>query len=118
MAVYIYHFMQKIGHAGHYAGCADDLEARMDEHAKTTWVPFDEPSYAEGKRRLGEKHGNGAVLMGVANSRNIEYVLARVWPDQGYKLEQYLKKQFKNTPRLCPICNPDALNYLPMENVQ
>lgn len=113
MAVYMFHFIEKIGgRAGHYVGETDNLEARLEEHARTTWMPLDEPSYAEGKKRTGVKHGAGATLMGVANSRKIEYVLARVWSDQGRDLEKRIK-QFKNTPRLCPICTPGAETRMP-----
>lgn len=112
MAVYMFHFFIKVGRAGHYTGAADDLETRFDEHANTTWVPYSEPSYAEGKKRLGEKHGKGATLMGVVNSRNIPYVLARVWQDKSFAFEKMLKTKIKNAPWLCPICTPGAEQHL------
>lgn len=117
MSVYILHLSEKMGHAQHYVGYAEDVEARLDEHAATTWEPYEEPSYAEGKRKLGEKHGPGATFMGVVNSRGISYVLARVWEDGDQRLEKLIKS-YKKTALLCPLCNDRAMNYLNMESVQ
>ncbi len=88
---YLIHFARPIGNptnprgqAQHYLGHAEDLEARLDAHAK----------------------GNGARLMEVVAELEVPWQLVRTWPgDRG--VEKRLKRQH-NAPRLCPICNPDG----------
>jgi predicted GIY-YIG superfamily endonuclease len=82
MTVYLVHFEHKYHHAGHYLGCARDLEARLQQH----------------------QAGKGARLMEVITQAGIPWRLARTW-EGGWGLEKYLKRQ-KNSPRLCPLCSP------------
>ena len=89
MTVYLIHFDQKLAHAQHYLGSADDLQARLACH----------------------RSGNGARLMEVITEQGIPWRLARTWPGNR-KLERELKRQ-KGSPRLCPICNPTANHRKP-----
>jgi predicted GIY-YIG superfamily endonuclease len=82
--VYLLHFAEKLHHAQHYLGSADDLEARLACH----------------------RSGNGARLMEVINEHGIPWQLARTWPGDR-TLERRLKRR-KEGRRLCPICNPRA----------
>lgn len=83
--VYLLHFDQPYKHARHYLGSADDLDARLARHAS----------------------GNGARLIEVISQAGITWRLARTWPG-GRDLERQLKRR-KNTPTLCPLCSPKAL---------
>ena len=89
MTVYLIHFDAKLCHAQHYLGSADNVEARLECHRK----------------------GNGARLMEVITEHGIPWRLARTWPGDR-KLERELKRQ-KGSPRLCPICNPNANHRKP-----
>lgn len=80
--VYLIHFNTPYKHAKHYLGSADNLEERLDRHQK----------------------GNGARLMQVITEADITWRLARTWP--GGRPEERRLKQQKNSPRMCPICNP------------
>lgn len=99
--VYIIHLSEKISdRAQHYTGSTDDLEGRLDEHAHTVW------------HGPNNKTGSGAVLLGVANVRNIPWELARVWNGVERDFE-YKVKAWKNARLLCPVCNPaTAYNHL------
>ncbi|MDX2242361.1 MAG: hypothetical protein NW224_16880 [Leptolyngbyaceae cyanobacterium bins.302] len=89
--VYLLHFIDPISPdhtAQHYLGSADDWEARIEQH----------------------RQGQGARLCEVAKSRNIGFVVARLWVGallrryrKGRDLERALKQR-KNSPRFCPIC--------------
>jgi hypothetical protein len=95
--------------AGHYMGAAEDLITRLDEHVRTTWERLEEPiKLDDGSIITGVTHGPGATFMGVVNSHGIPWRLARTWQGD-YELEKKLKSR-KEAPRLCPICNPQALN--------
>ena len=121
MTVYLIHLDQPLDRgmgrngtqlqAAHYIGETDDLETRLEEHRTSTWEAFDEPSAAEGPLRKGEKHGNGATFLAVANSRGIDWSLVRVWEGQGREFEQRLKS-YKNAPLLCPVCTVNALEHM------
>lgn len=88
---YLIHFSRPVGdptnprgQARHYLGHAEDLEARLDTHAK----------------------GNGARLMEVLAELGVPWQLVRTWPGN-YQAEKRLKRHH-NSPRFCPICNPDG----------
>lgn len=83
--IYLLHFKQKFHHAGHYLGSTNNLEARLKEH----------------------QSGFGAKITGAAAQAGIDWKLARVW-EGDRSLEQQLKRQ-KNSPRLCPCCNPSKI---------
>jgi predicted GIY-YIG superfamily endonuclease len=78
--VYLIHFNEKLHHAGHYLGYTDDLLVRLEQHRK----------------------GNGSRLMQVIGERGIDWILVRTWSGTR-KLERQLKN-WKNSPKLCPIC--------------
>jgi predicted GIY-YIG superfamily endonuclease len=82
--VYLLHFSSPLSHARHYLGFAQDLDARLADHAS----------------------GNGARLMSVIREAGITWTLARTWPG-GRSLERRLKRR-KEAPALCPICAGDA----------
>lgn len=83
--VYLLHFDQPYKHARHYLGWATDLESRLDQHVR----------------------GHGARLMQVITEAGIGFTVARTWPGDR-ALERQLKRR-KETPDLCPVCNPNAL---------
>jgi hypothetical protein len=85
--VYLIHFDRPLGdldnprgQARHYLGYTEDLETRMNQHAR----------------------GNGARLMEVVTERGIPWRLAATWPGDR-ALEKQMKRQH-NSPRFCPIC--------------
>lgn len=84
-SVYLLHLDPPYRHARHYLGCAKYLEKRIEHHRK----------------------GSGANLCAVAVANGSELKLARVWKNAGFELEHRLKRH-KNSPRLCPFCNPHA----------
>lgn len=82
--IYLIHFEKPLFHARHYLGfCVEDLEARIDRHAK----------------------GTGSKLMRAVVKAGIRFAVVRVWEEGDRNFERKLKNR-KNTPRLCPICNP------------
>ncbi len=101
MTVYLLHMQQPLSRgvspagkplqAGHYIGFSQrgELSARMAEHMS----------------------GQGARFTQVCLERGIAWQLARVWegPRADRRFERKLKNR-KEAPRLCPICNPHALN--------
>lgn len=86
MPVYLIHFDEPYYHARHYLGYTADLEARIRAH------------------RLGR----GARLIQVINEVGIGWDVVRVWEDGGRDLEQALKA-LHNAPRLCPLCQQQAM---------
>lgn len=110
--IYLLHFDQKYKRVQHYVGYAEhDLMARLDEHAKTLWARWAEPvDNGNGSIKAGEKHGAGALLLGVINSLGIGFQLVRTW-EGGRDLERQIKAM-KCAPCLCPICNPQAARRL------
>jgi predicted GIY-YIG superfamily endonuclease len=83
--IYLLHFSQPYKHAAHYLGFTTDLPARLDAHTK----------------------GTGARLLEVITAAGLSFQLARTWHGSR-KSERSLKNQ-KNAPRLCPVCNPQAM---------
>lgn len=77
--------------AGHYIGWTADLIQRMFEHVD----------------------GKGSRFTRVCVLRGVDFSLARVW--EGAQFDRRFErrvKSYKKAPRLCPICNPQALNCL------
>lgn len=88
--IYLLHFERPINPdrpAQHYLGYAVNLEARLAEH----------------------ESGHGANLTRHALQRGIRWELARIW--QGERdTEKYLKEAYRNGRKLCPICDPLAVD--------
>ncbi len=87
MICYLLHFSRPHKHARHYLGTAHDLDARLARH----------------------RAGTGARLLQVCNEEGIDYQVVRTW-DGGRQVEVRLKAR-KDAPRLCPVCNPNALRF-------
>lgn len=83
--VYLLHIKPPYKHARHYLGSTPDtrLAQRLSEH----------------------RSGKGARLTQVVTEAGHELILARTW-EGGREKERELKR-WKNSPRLCPICNPN-----------
>lgn len=125
MTVYLIHLNQPLDRgvsprgkalkAGHYIGWTDDLVNRILEHGDTTWTPLESPIITEDGRKItGKKHGPGAKFMGVVNFKSIPYQLARTWDGLDQSWEKRVKRYHKAW-KLCPICNPTALNLMKLE---
>jgi len=82
--VYLIHFEQRLHHAGHYLGFTKHLWFRIISH----------------RANMGTK------LLRAVNHAGIRWVVVRTWAVDSQVLERKLKN-LKNSPRLCPICNPD-----------
>jgi predicted GIY-YIG superfamily endonuclease len=80
------HFNRPYHHAKHYLGYSEHLGKRITDHLA----------------------GIGARLLEVIIDAGIEWKLVRTWPGDR-ELERRLKNR-KEAPKLCPICNPKALN--------
>lgn len=92
--VYLLHFEPRFKHAGHYLGYADDIGARVYQH-----------EYGQSQ----------AHLVTAAVAAGVSLHVARVWPGADRNAERRLKggRQAKRTgslARLCPKCNPGAMN--------
>jgi hypothetical protein len=48
----------------------------------------------------------GAKLLRAVNRAGISWEVVRTWSVNSQELERHLKN-LKNSPRLCPICNPE-----------
>jgi len=75
--------------AKHYLGFSADVPSRLEDH----------------------RAGKGARLLEVAKQRGIGFKLVRVWPDTDRNFERRLHNR-KSSPRLCPLCNPNASNRM------
>lgn len=84
--IYLLHFSQPYKHAAHYLGFSTDLQSRLAEHG----------------------NGTGARLMEVIKQAGLSFELARTWT--GTRATERSLKNRKATPRLCPLCNPKAMN--------
>lgn len=82
--VYLIHFEEKYHHAGHYLGYTKHLWFRIITH----------------------RANMGAKLLRAVNHAGINWVVVRTWTVDSQDLERKLKS-FKNSPKLCPICNPN-----------
>ena len=87
--VYLIHFDRKISHAGHYLGYTANLQERIKLH----------------------RSGNGARLLRECKRLQIPWKVVRTWEfkdhDSANTFERKLKK-WKNSPLICPLCNPHA----------
>ena len=83
-AVYLLHFARPHRHARHYLGWSRDLDARIAANRKR----------------------QGARLVEVVVSSGNDFMLARTRPSAARSEERRLKLQH-NSPRYCPICNPE-----------
>ncbi len=77
--VYLLHFSEAVGNAGHYLGWAKALDARLAAH----------------------RAGKGGRATRVLAGRGGSFLLARTWPG-GLALEAKLRRQ--GPKRLCPLC--------------
>ena len=113
MTVYLIHLDRKVHHAQHYLGSADDLEARIAEHAASTWEELAAPcSTPAGGVRRGQTTGKGNPLLAYANARGVTWRVARIWP--GDRRQERRLKNYKKAPRLCPICSGErAYQHMP-----
>ena len=107
MPVYLLHLCQPLDRgvspngtaliARHYIGYADNLDGRLHHH----------------------RQGTGARFMQVCCERGIDWTVARVW--EGEQADRTFERRLKNgkwAPRLCPLCNPNALKLMQMERAQ
>lgn len=78
--VYLLHFDHPYGHARHYLGWTQDLQARLHEH----------------------RSGRGARLLEVVTQAGIGFQLARTW--QGTRALERSKKGQGGRARMCPVC--------------
>ncbi|MBI3653680.1 MAG: endonuclease [Acidobacteria bacterium] len=83
--IYLLHFSQAFKHARHYVGFTTDLQSRLDAHS----------------------NGTGARLLEVITQAGLSFKLARIW--HGTRQTERRLKNRKATPRLCPLCNPQAM---------
>ena len=88
--VYLLHFRHKYRHCQHYIGFTErPVEVRLGEH----WS------------------GNGTGLTSAVHAQaDNEMVLARLWENVDQSVEMILKSRAES-PKLCPVCNPQALRY-------
>jgi predicted GIY-YIG superfamily endonuclease len=81
--VYLLHLSEPLaGHARHYLGSAEDVEARLLRHAS----------------------GHGAKMLRACRLNGIDWMLVRTW-EGGRELERQLKRRH-NSGVFCPICSP------------
>ncbi len=78
--IYLLHFEQPYQHARHYLGWAENLDARLADHAA----------------------GRGARLLAVVQSAGIEWRLARTW--EGTRARERQIKRMGGLSRSCPLC--------------
>jgi predicted GIY-YIG superfamily endonuclease len=104
MTVYLIHLDQPMSrgvngrgqalYAGHYIGYTNSVDRRMMEHAS----------------------GRGARFLEVCRERGISFEVVRTWEGADRRFERRLKN-YKKSKCLCPICNPNAENYMKLEVV-
>lgn len=82
--IYLIHLSRPYKHARHYLGYTNYLRERINHH----------------------KNGTGARLLQVVNAAGIGWRVVRTWKGSR-DLERKLKKR-KESPNLCPVCNPDG----------
>lgn len=85
--VYLLHFDKPYLHASHYIGFSDDMERRIEAH----------------------RDGYGAKLTRALVRAGIGFQVARTWQGGDRNFERRLH-DYANSKKLCPICNPAALN--------
>lgn len=84
--VYLLHFERNYKHAAHYLGFAENLENRIEDHAK----------------------GCGARLTQVIKKAGIGFQLVKTWVNQTRKFERALKNR-RQARALCPACRTEFL---------
>ena len=82
-AVYLIHLEKPFGHAQHYIGWAERLDARISHH----------------------KAGSGALFLRKVNEAGIPWTVVRTWSNQTRTFERWLKN-LKKAKLICPVCNP------------
>lgn len=88
---YLLHIDPPFKHAKHYCGCSGiSVLDRIEVHLT----------------------GHGVPLVRAALAAGCEVILVRVWENQGFEFEQHLKQKYKNSPQLCPLCNPTQAQFL------
>lgn len=85
VGVYLLHFDSGVGNAKHYLGWSVNIGRRLLLHQ-------------QGKSRV--------ALTREAAKRGIEMQVVRVWEQESRETERRLKN-FKNSARMCPVCNPE-----------
>jgi predicted GIY-YIG superfamily endonuclease len=90
--VYLIHFKEKYHHAGHYLGYTKHLWFRIITHRANI----------------------GAKLLRAVNRAGISWEVVRTWAVDSQELERKLKS-LKNSPRLCPMCNPELADQVENE---
>lgn len=83
LTIYLLHFDRPYVHACHYLGITNDIKRRLQEH----------------------RSGNASSLTCAVSSAGIGWQVVRTWQAKIYGDEHTLKRR-KNSPQLCPICNP------------
>lgn len=106
--VYLIHFTTPLGHAQHYRGWTEDLEARIKAHRETTWEPCEPYQTDKGGTARGHKHGEGATILAACNYYGITWEVVRTWKGT-LDLEARMRKTGHNR-RICPACNPGTTN--------
>lgn len=81
--VYLLHFDRPYEGVQHYVGYTDNIKGRMKRH----------------------KSGNGSKLIAAVTSKGIGFKLVKVW--EGDRSLERKIKNYKNSPKICPICNPN-----------
>ncbi len=81
--IYLLHFSEKYRHAGHYLGWADDLAARLAQHA----------------------NGQGARLTSVIAAAGLSFECVRTWA--GTRRDERKLKERRCAPLLCPVCHEE-----------
>ena len=85
-SVYLLHFKEPIAHAQHYVGATDNLNQRLMAHYK----------------------GNSSALVREFHRLGIPFRVAKVWDyeshNEAYDTERYIKRTYRNSRKLCPIC--------------
>jgi predicted GIY-YIG superfamily endonuclease len=84
--IYLLHFSEPYKHARHYTGFTKELSARLAEHAS----------------------GTGARLLQVITEAGLSFELVRTW--KGTRKSERQIKRHGGASRICPMCNPKALN--------
>jgi predicted GIY-YIG superfamily endonuclease len=87
--LYLLHFDPRYLHAGHYLGYTQDLMKRFNLHLR----------------------GKGSPLVRAAVKNGSKVVLVRLWNEDG-NAEQEIKRVVGSRARLCPVCNPKAIDVM------
>jgi predicted GIY-YIG superfamily endonuclease len=82
MVIYLLHIDPPYKHARHYLGIGEDLNARLQLHQ--------------------DEHGARLTQVCIENGRALK--LVRTW--EGAPNDERRLKNQKNSPWLCPLCNP------------